>query len=101
MHIESSEFDTINYDDPIEKIYSPGSIKKFVENEMAVSIEDVLARRTRLLFLDATAAIDAAPLVAKCMAAVLDKDEDWIQTEIDNFTQLAKNYLPTNETLKH
>ena len=61
---------------------------------MAVSVEDVLARRTRLLFLDATAAIDAAPVVAKCMAAVLNKDKDWIQTEIDNFTHLAKNYLP-------
>ena len=38
----------------------------------------------------------AAPLVAKQMAAILNKDEEWIQSEIDNFTQLAKNYLPVS-----
>ena len=42
---------------PIEKIYSAENIKKFVEDEMAVSIEDIFARRTRLLFLDARKAI--------------------------------------------
>jgi glycerol-3-phosphate dehydrogenase len=58
-------------------------------------VEDILARRTRLLFLDAKKAMETAPLVAKQMAIVLNKDEDWIQSEIDNFTQLAKNYLPS------
>jgi glycerol-3-phosphate dehydrogenase len=53
LPIDSSEFDDINYDEEIENIYSAGNIKKLVENEMAVSVEDVLARRTRLLFLDA------------------------------------------------
>jgi glycerol-3-phosphate dehydrogenase len=94
LKIESSEFDNINYDDAIEKIYSAENIKKFIEDEMATIIEDILARRTRLLFLDAKKAIEAAPLVAKQMAIVLNKDEEWIQSEIDNFTQLAKNYLP-------
>ncbi len=94
LKIASSEFDDINYDDAIEKIYSAENIKKFVEDEMAMSIEDILARRTRLLFLDANAAMQAAPLVAKEMATVLNKDDEWIQSEIDNFTQLAKNYLP-------
>ena len=95
LPVESSEFDTIDYNDAPEKIYSTGNIKKFMENEMAITVEDVLARRTRLLFLDAKAAIQAAPLVAKQMATILNKDEDWIQTEIDNFMQLAKNYIPT------
>jgi glycerol-3-phosphate dehydrogenase len=94
LKIESSEFDNINYDDAIEKIYSSENIKKFIENEMAIAVEDILARRTRLLFLDAKKAIKTAPLVAKQMAMVLNKDEEWIQLEIDNFTQLAKNYLP-------
>ncbi|HEY2726229.1 MAG TPA: FAD-dependent oxidoreductase, partial [Parafilimonas sp.] len=96
LQIESSEFDNINYDDSIENIYSVENIRKFIENEMAVTIEDILARRTRLLFLDARAAIQAAPLVAKRMATILNEDEYWMQKEIDNFTQLAKNYLPAN-----
>jgi glycerol-3-phosphate dehydrogenase len=94
LPIVSSVFDAIDYDDAIEAIYSVQNIQKFVEEEMAVSIEDVLARRTRMLFLDVRKALQATPMVAKAMAAVLDKDETWIQTEIDNFTQLAKNYLP-------
>ncbi len=94
LQIESSEFDNIDYDDSIEKIYSTGNIKKFIENEMAITVEDILARRTRLLFLDAGAAIQVAPLIAQRMAEILIKDEQWIQTEIDIFTQLAKNYLP-------
>lgn len=94
LKVESSDFDLINYDDDLEKIYSSENIKKFIEDEMAILVEDILARRTRLLFLDARKAIKAAPLVAKQMAIVLNKDEEWIQSEIDNFTQLAKNYLP-------
>jgi glycerol-3-phosphate dehydrogenase len=98
LPIHSSEFDNIDYDDGIEKIYSAENIKKFVEEEMAVSIEDILARRTRLLFLDVKKALLAAPIVAKAMASVLQKDEEWIQIELDNFTQLAKNYLPTTSS---
>lgn len=94
LKIESSEFDNINYDEAVEKIYSAENIKIFIENEMAIAVEDILARRTRLLFLDAKKAIETAPLVAKQMAIVLNKDQEWIQLEIDNFTQLAKNYLP-------
>ena len=94
LEIAGSEFDNINYDGAIEKIYSAENIKKFIENEMAIAVEDILARRTRLLFLDAKKAMEIAPLVAKQMSVVLNKDEEWIQLEIDNFTQLAKNYLP-------
>jgi glycerol-3-phosphate dehydrogenase len=94
LQIEGSEFDVIDYDAPIETIYSAANTKKFIEEEMAVSIEDVLARRTRLLFLDAGKAMQAAPLVAKQMAAVLNKNEEWIETETESFIQLAKNYLP-------
>jgi glycerol-3-phosphate dehydrogenase len=94
LAIESSEFDHINYDDAVEIIYSTTNIKKFIEEEMAVCTEDVLARRTRLLFLDARKAMQAAPLVAKQMATVLNKSDEWLQSEIENFITLAKNYLP-------
>jgi glycerol-3-phosphate dehydrogenase len=63
-----------------------------VKNEMALTVEDVLARRTRLLFLDAHAAIDAAPVVARVMASAMQKDERWINEQIASFTELAKQY---------
>jgi glycerol-3-phosphate dehydrogenase len=64
-----------------------------VRHEMARTVEDVLARRVRLLFLDARAAIASAPLVAQLMAKELEKDNNWQITQTDNFTQLAKAYL--------
>jgi len=54
-------------------------------HEMARSVEDVLARRTRALFLDARAAIDAAPRVAECMAAELKRDEAWQREQVAAF----------------
>jgi len=64
-----------------------------VRFEMARNIEDVLARRTRALFLDATAAIEMAPAVAKLMSLELKKDSDWENEQIVSFNKVAKNYL--------
>ncbi|MGZ3880606.1 MAG: glycerol-3-phosphate dehydrogenase/oxidase, partial [Flavisolibacter sp.] len=64
-----------------------------VRNEMAVTIEDVLARRLRLLFLDARAAMNVAPRVAVLMAKELNHDEKWIETQIKEFMKLANAYL--------
>ncbi|HRP32126.1 MAG TPA: glycerol-3-phosphate dehydrogenase/oxidase [Agriterribacter sp.] len=64
-----------------------------VRQEMAMTVEDVLARRIRMLFLDARAAIDAAPEVARLMAAEMGKDESWQQQQVNAFTALAKGYL--------
>lgn len=61
--------------------------------EMARTIEDVLARRTRALFLDARAAIAMAAPVAKLMAAELRKDEEWEKEQILSFLSVAKNYI--------
>lgn len=94
LQIESSEFDNIDYDLSIEELYSLQNIQKFIEEEMVISVEDVLARRTRLLFLDVKKALLAAPIVAQHMAKVFNKNEEWIQSEINNFTQVARNYLP-------
>ncbi len=73
--------------------YSEGDIKYFVEEEMAMTVEDVLARRTRLIFLNAKAASDAAPVVAKTMAMLMNKNEDWIAAQISDFKKLARQYL--------
>jgi glycerol-3-phosphate dehydrogenase len=64
-----------------------------VREEMARMVEDVLARRVRLLFLDAQAAIKVAPMVAALMAAELGKDRQWQNEQVTVFTSLAKAYL--------
>jgi glycerol-3-phosphate dehydrogenase len=64
-----------------------------VREEMAMTVEDVLARRVRLLFLDARAAADTAPKVASIMAAETNRDQDWIDSQITGFRALAGNYM--------
>lgn len=73
--------------------YSKAEIKWMIKNEMAITVEDILARRIRLLFLDAKAAIEAAPAVAKIMAGEMDKDEIWVHNQINTFKNLAAGYL--------
>lgn len=65
-----------------------------VQNEMCMTVEDALARRTRALLLDAKAAIESALMVAQLMAQEMGKGEDWIKNQIHNFNAVAKNYLP-------
>ena len=60
---------------------------------MALTVEDFLARRIRLLFLDARAAIEIAPLVAELLAKELNYDDAQIQHQIANFNQLANQYI--------
>jgi glycerol-3-phosphate dehydrogenase len=73
--------------------YTQSDVISAVRNEMALNLEDVLARRTRVLFLNAKAAIEIAPHVAEIMAKELGKDENWIADEILQFEQTAQNYL--------
>lgn len=62
-------------------------------SEMARTVEDVLARRTRALFLNAKAAMAMAPCVAALMAKELERDEAWQAKEVNTFLELAKGYL--------
>ena len=61
--------------------------------EMARTVEDILARRTRALFLDARAAIEAAPAVACLLAKEFQKNESWRDNQVTAFNDLAKGYL--------
>ncbi|MCF8372026.1 MAG: glycerol-3-phosphate dehydrogenase/oxidase [Bacteroidales bacterium] len=70
-----------------------GEIIWAVRNEMGRTVEDFLARRTRLLLLDARASMEAAPVVAKIMAKELGRDEEWEKNQIREYTQVATNYL--------
>jgi len=71
-----------------------------VRNEMAMTIEDVLARRLRILFLNAKVAIEMAPEVARLMAMELKYDETWQEAQIKSFTKVAHNYLTVPYNLK-
>lgn len=66
-----------------------------VREEMAVTVEDVLARRLRALFMDARAAIDMTPKVASVMAKELGEDTCWENEQVDEFIELAQQYLLT------
>jgi glycerol-3-phosphate dehydrogenase len=61
--------------------------------EMARSVEDVLARRTRALFLNARAAMQMARPVARLLARELDRDDAWIAAQTKEFCELAKQYM--------
>ena len=65
-----------------------------VRNEWARTIEDVLARRTRALLLDARASQEIAPRVAELMAAELGRDETWQRAQVAEYRSLAEGYLP-------
>jgi len=60
--------------------------------EMARTVEDVLARHTRALFLNATAAIAMAAPVASLLAAELGRDETWVEAQVKEFCELAEQY---------
>ena len=68
-------------------------------HEMARTVEDVLARRTRELVLDARAAIRMAPRVAEILARELGRDEAWQREQVEAFTALAAGYLLTDGPL--
>jgi len=60
--------------------------------EMAQTVEDVLARRTRALFLNAGAASAMAEPVARLLAAELGHDDDWMKAQVKEFHALAQQY---------
>jgi glycerol-3-phosphate dehydrogenase len=56
-------------------------------------VEDVLARRTRALFLEARAAIEMAPGVAELLARELGRDAAWKRAQVEAFRELALGYV--------
>jgi glycerol-3-phosphate dehydrogenase len=65
--------------------------------EMARTVEDVLARRTRALFLNARAAIAMAPRVAELLARELGRDESWQRAQVACFGEVAARYCVATE----
>jgi glycerol-3-phosphate dehydrogenase len=73
--------------------YTRAEILWICRNEMPLSIEDILARRTRSLFLNARASSDIAPEVADLMANEFGYDQKWKEEQLESYRSLVKNYI--------
>jgi len=73
--------------------YRRAEVVWHAREEMACTVEDVLARRTRALLLDARASIAAAPEVARLLAIELGHDPEWEQAQVTAYETLARGYL--------
>lgn len=69
-----------------------------VREEMARSLEDVLARRTRALFLDVRESLRIAPETAQLMADELNCDSKWVADQLTRYSKLAKGYVASPVT---
>lgn len=69
--------------------YTRAEVVHAVREEMARTVDDVLARRTRALFLDAEAALESAPSVAALLATELRRDEAWQEAQVRAFELLV------------
>lgn len=68
-------------------------VKWAVEHEMARNVEDVLARRTRALLLNARESIRISRTVAEVMAQSLGEDQKWIEQQVEDYKNLAQRYI--------
>jgi glycerol-3-phosphate dehydrogenase len=73
--------------------YTRAEILWICRNEMPFTIEDILARRTRALFLNARASAEIAPEVAGLMAKEFGHDLKWQKEQIKSYDELIKNYI--------
>jgi glycerol-3-phosphate dehydrogenase len=65
-----------------------------VRNEMAMTVEDFCARRTRALLLDAKASLEMAPEVASLMADEAGYNEQWVEKQLEEYKKLVEIYQP-------
>ncbi|MGD0755087.1 MAG: glycerol-3-phosphate dehydrogenase/oxidase [Bacteroidales bacterium] len=73
--------------------YTKAEIIWICRNEMPFRLEDILARRTRSLFLNARASAEIAPKVAELMANEFGHDQNWQKEQIESYNELVKNYI--------
>jgi glycerol-3-phosphate dehydrogenase len=63
-----------------------------IRYEAARSVEDILTRRTRALFLDSQASLEAAPRIATLASQELERDQRWQDDQVERFHRLAEDY---------
>ena len=61
----------------------------YVENEMALNLDDIMSRRSRCLFLNIKESIRIAPKVIQIMSKELFKDEVWVKDQLQSFYNLT------------
>jgi len=71
--------------------------RRAARDDMARNVEDVLARRSRALFLEASGCTRLAGMVARALAAELGRDAAWVRDEEDSFERVAARYLPPGD----
>jgi glycerol-3-phosphate dehydrogenase len=64
-----------------------------VREEMARTATDFLARRTRSLLLNAKVSLEMAARVSKIMAKELNKHDNWVKNQVENFKKIASNFI--------
>lgn len=73
--------------------FQVGQVIWAVRHEMARTVEDFLARRIRLLFIDAKAAIECSEKVADILQSELNKSREWRDQQVEDFKNVAEGYL--------
>ncbi len=73
--------------------YTAAEVVWSVREEMARTLDDVLARRTRALVLNARAAREMAPAVVRIMARELGCDEAWQAAQLTAFDTISRHYV--------
>lgn len=73
--------------------YTEAELRWGVRFESARTAEDLLARRTRALLLNAKASLEAAPRTAEILAEELGKDTAWREAQLKTYRELAQGYL--------
>jgi len=100
LHVYGTDIENIKALDPkgnesLSPLFyiSKNQIKWAVQKEMAMTLEDILARRTRALFLDAKEALRISPSVAAIMQEAMGQTKGWQTKQLKEFEQLAKHYI--------
>ena len=73
--------------------YTRAHVVWAARHEMARTVEDFLSRRIRMLLLDARVSMEMAPEVAQIMAQELGRNEAWINSQAQDYMELAKGYI--------
>jgi glycerol-3-phosphate dehydrogenase len=93
--VERIEQSTEGWSEPVHPRLdvTAGEVVWYARSEMARTVDDVLSRRSRALVLDARAASQAAPTVARILAEELGRDDPWITDQVSAFQALAAGYV--------
>lgn len=97
---DAAEIENLTQSDPAfgERVHpeleiTVGEVLWFCRREMARTVDDVLARRSRSLLFNARAASEAAPAVARVMAHELGRGDDWIENQVGEFDKVSCGYV--------